>query len=232
VTLAGVVGQDEAGQRLQRLIERHNIEPHLWVDDRPTTWKQRVVARGLLRPDRCDREVTTPISDHPAQFLSAVPLGEMVLISDYGEGVCTSILLEALGNRTRAAGVPILVDPARGRSWSDYGQVSLIKANRAEAMAVAAEETLPLAMARRLADEHRCSVVVTYGGHGMVAAEREGGTSYLPAVATELCDVCRAGDTVLAALGAGILDGHCLRLATGASGRQVAEIGIAAVNPL
>lgn len=119
VTLAGVVGRDEPGQRLQRLIESQAIEPHLWIDDRPTTWKQRIAVREQLRPDRCDREVTTPISDRAAQFLSAVPLGDMVLISDYGKGVCTSILLEALGNRARAAGVPILVDPARGRRWSD-----------------------------------------------------------------------------------------------------------------
>ena len=235
VTLAGVVGRDEPGRRLQQLIAGHDIEPHLWIDDRPTTWKQRIVARGLLRPDRCDREVTTPIGNHAARFLSAVPLGDMVLISDYGKGVCTRSLLRTLGARARDGGVPILVDPVRGRSWSDYGQVTLIKANRAEAMGVAAEETRPLAMARRLADEHRCSVVVTYGGHGMVAAEREGGTWYLPAEATEVRDVCGAGDTVLAALGTGMLNGDCLRracrVATMVGGRQVAELGIAAVTP-
>ena len=236
VTLVGVVGRDEAGDRLRRLIDTHEIEPHIWIDDRPTTWKQRIVVRGQLRPDRCDREVTTPISDHAAQFLSAVPPGDMVLISDYGKGVCSSSLLKALGDRTRAAGVSILVDPARGRRWSDYGQVTLIKANRIEALGVAAEEMRPLAMARRLADEHRCGVVVTYGGHGMVAAEPEGGTWYLPAEPTEVRDVCGAGDTVLVALGAGMLEGNGLRracrLATKAGGHQVSELGITAVNPL
>jgi D-beta-D-heptose 7-phosphate kinase/D-beta-D-heptose 1-phosphate adenosyltransferase len=236
VTLVGVVGRDEAGDRLRRLIDSHEIEPHLWIDDRPTTWKQRIVARGQLRPDRCDREVTTPISDHAAQFMSAVPLGDMVLVSDYGKGVCTQSLLKKLGDRVRAASVPILVDPARGRNWSDYGQVTLIKANRAEAISVAVDETRPLAMARRLANEHRCSVVVTYGGHGMVVADREGGTWYLPAEATEVRDVCGAGDTVLAALGAGMLEENGLRrvcrLATRAGGRQVEGLGIAAINPL
>jgi hypothetical protein len=46
---------------LRRLIDAHGIKPHLWIDDHPTTWKQRTVARGQLWPDRCDREVTTPI---------------------------------------------------------------------------------------------------------------------------------------------------------------------------
>ena len=52
VTLAGVVGRDDPGRRLQELIADHDIEPHLWIDERPTTWKQRIVARGQLRPDR------------------------------------------------------------------------------------------------------------------------------------------------------------------------------------
>jgi hypothetical protein len=36
---------------------------------------------------------------------------------------------------------------------ADYGQVTLIKPNQIEGLGVAAEETRPLAMARRLADE-------------------------------------------------------------------------------
>ena len=157
-----------------------------------------------------------------------------MLISDYGKGVCTSILLEMHGDRAGKAGVPVLVDPARGRIWSDYGKVTLINANRDEAMGVAAEETRPLAMARRLADKHRCSVVVTYGRHGMVAAEREGGIWYLPAEATEVRDVCGAGDTVMATLGTGMLEGNCLRrachFALDAASQQIAHVGISSVG--
>jgi len=233
VTLAGVVGRDEPGRRLQKLIVAHGIEPHLWLDDRPTTWKQRIVARGQLRPDRCDREVNTLISEHAAQFLSAVPLGEMVIISDYGKGVCTKGLLQALGDRARFASVSILVDPTLGRPWSDYGQVTLIKANRVEAFAVAPGQTLPLARARRLADAHRCSMVVTYGKYGLVVAEQQGRTWYLPAEATQVRDVCGAGDTVLAVLGVGMLDGKSLveacKCASVAASEQVSRLGIAAV---
>lgn len=46
VTVAGVIGRDEPGRQIQQLIADHDIEPHLWIDDRPTTWKQRIVARG------------------------------------------------------------------------------------------------------------------------------------------------------------------------------------------
>jgi len=234
VTLAGVIGRDESGDRLRHLIDAQGIEPHLWIDDRPTTRKQRIVARGQLRPDRCDREVTTPIGDNAAQFLSAVPTGDMVLISDYGKGVWTASLLERLGNRSRAAGVPILVDPARGRRWSDYGQVTLIKANRVEATeAAGCENPSPLALARKLSDTHGCDVVVTLGRYGMVCSERSEAVWHLPATPTEVRDVCGAGDTVLATLGVGLVHGQPLRpayrTAMLTAARQVQQIGVLSV---
>jgi D-beta-D-heptose 7-phosphate kinase/D-beta-D-heptose 1-phosphate adenosyltransferase len=232
VALAGIIGRDEAGDRLRQLIEGHNIEPHLWFDDRPTTWKQRIVARGQLRPDRCDREVTTPISGHAARFLSAAPLGDMVLVSDYGKGVCTQSLLRSVSNRAHDTNVPILVDPARGRSWSDYGNVTLIKANwRETTEAVGNHRARPLALARRLADEHGCHIVVTIGRHGLVYAERDGATCYLPAEPTDVRDVCGAGDTVLATLGMALARGESLResceFALMTAAEQVSRIGIA-----
>ncbi|GIW83175.1 MAG: hypothetical protein KatS3mg105_4982 [Gemmatales bacterium] len=159
----------------------------------------------------------------------------MLLISDYGKGVCTSSMLQVIGERARAADVPILVDPARGRRWSNYGQVTLIKATRVEALRVAAEDIRPLAMARALADEHRCSVVVTYGRHGMVAAGREGGTWYVPAESTEVRDVCGAGDTVLATLCVALCKTGPLTLACdvalGAAAKQVSKLGVDVVQP-
>lgn len=234
VILAGVVGRDEPGKRLLQLLDIHNIEPHVWVDDRPTTWKQRIVARGQLRPDRCDREVTTPIGEDAERFLASVPLGDILLISDYGKGVLTKRLLSKLVGRSRNAGVPVLVDPAQSRCWSDYGPVSLIKANWLEATEAAAIcDVGPLALARSLVDRHGCHVVVTLGGRGMVCAERKGGTWYLPAEPVVVRDVCGAGDTVLAAIGTAMLAGNSLRqacrIALVAARQQISHVGISTV---
>jgi D-beta-D-heptose 7-phosphate kinase/D-beta-D-heptose 1-phosphate adenosyltransferase len=168
------------------------------------------------------------------QFLSTVPIGDVLLISDYGKGVLTKGLLSNLVGRARDAGVPTLVDPARSRCWSDYGQVTLIKANWMEAKEAASVCTpRPLALARSLADRHGCHVVVTLGGHGMVCAEQEGGTWYLPAERVEVRHVCGAGDTVLAAIGAAISRGQSLRGACGfasrAASQQIATLGISSM---
>lgn len=235
VTLAGVVGDDEAGEKLRQLLDAHGIESHIWTDRRPTTWKQRIVARGQLRPDRCDRESTAPIGHEAEQFLSTVPLGDVLLVSDYGKGVCTCGLLQSISRRAHDANVPILVDPARGRNWSDYGQATVIKANWAEATeAAGCLMPRPLALAQSLSDQYECDVVVTLGRHGIVCAEHAGSTWYLPAEPTEVRDVCGAGDTVLAALAVAIITGNSLRqasrFASTAAGRQVSSLGIDAVT--
>ena len=66
----------------------------------------------------------------------------------------------------------------------------------------------------------------------MVCAEREGATLYLPAESVEVRDVCGAGDTVLAAIGAAIVAGQSLwkacRYVSVVASRQVANLGISA----
>jgi D-beta-D-heptose 7-phosphate kinase/D-beta-D-heptose 1-phosphate adenosyltransferase len=89
-------------------------------------------------------------------------------------------------------------------------------------------------LARSLADRHVCHVIITLGGHGMVCAEREGGTWYLPAESVEVHDVCGAGDTVLAAIGAAMLQRESVRdacrFAAVAAGRQVTSVGVATLT--
>lgn len=67
----------------------------------------------------------------------------------------------------------------------------------------------------------------------MVRAERDAGTWYLPAEPTEVCDVCGAGDTVLAAIGATMLAGHsqleACKCASVAACHQVSQQGISNV---
>jgi rfaE bifunctional protein kinase chain/domain len=237
VTVAGIVGHDEPGRRVCDLLDAHDIGTHLWRDDRPTTWKQRIVVRSQIRPDRCDREVTTPIPDEAADFLAAVPIGDALLIQDYGKGLCTNRFLAKLVDRSRDAGVPILVDPARSRDWSDYGQVTLIKANWIEATQQrASNDASPFELARRLAGSHHCHVVITLGEQGLVCAERNGETWHMPAVSVPPRDVCGAGDTVLATLGVAIARGETLRdscaLAVRTAAEQVSQVGVVPVPPV
>ena len=97
VTLVGVVARDRAGQQVLDLLDAHGITPYLWgAAGRPTTVKTRFIVRGQLRPDRFDVESRAAIGGDVVECLSACPLGDALLIPDYGKGVCTAGLLRTL----------------------------------------------------------------------------------------------------------------------------------------
>ena len=68
----------------------------------------------------------------------------------------------------------------------------------------------------------------------MAAAERVDGVWYLPAKATEVHDVCGAGDAVLAGLAFALGRHRTLReagsFAAAAAGQQVAQVGVSPVT--
>ena len=87
----------------------------------------------------------------------------------------------------------------------------------------------PLVMARSMANRRGCHVVVTLGGYGMVCAERESGTRYLPAAWRFAMCAARVIQ-FLPRFGAALIGGRCLRaacrVAVDAAERQVTNPGI------
>jgi rfaE bifunctional protein kinase chain/domain len=232
VTLAGVIGRDLPGGQVLDLLDDHRIAPHLWADStRPTTNKTRFILRGQLRPDRFDFESKAPIPGDAAKYLAVCPIGDTLLVQDYGKGVCTDSLLRSLLSQATAAGVPILVDPARGRDWQDYDGCTVIKANRIEAADALGCHVgdPPAMMARRLAIRQGCHVVVTAGELGVWWSDGPA-VRRVPAVQVQVRDVCGAGDTVLATLGVamatgGTIDDAC-RLAVRMAAEQVGQVKV------
>ena len=230
------VQHGEPGDRLLAMLPEHNITPHIWRDDRPTTWKQRIVTRGQVRPDRCDREVVSPASPDAIDFLIQVQLGDALLIQDYGKGVCAANLLHRLIARSREVGLRVLVDPSRGRKWCDYGEVSVIKANWVEACEQLQETVTPspLSLACNLAIKFSTNVVITLGERGLVCAKSSGNCRALPAVPAIVRDPCGAGDTVFASIGVMLATGWSLldacQWAVLAAAQQVAHLGVTPIS--
>ncbi|GIW55589.1 MAG: hypothetical protein KatS3mg082_1993 [Nitrospiraceae bacterium] len=105
-------------------------------------------------------------------------------------------------DRIRSSDVLILVAPVQGRSWLDFGRVTLIKANWLEATeAVGHHAVNPLAWARRLADNHHYHMVVDIWSlwNDLRGAGQDASTTS-PAVHANVTDICGAGDTVIATL--------------------------------
>ena len=136
VKLAGVVGQDEHGERLRHAARQLDIDSDATLVEprRPTTCKTRVIARNqqILRLDRESRQ---PLSEAIERSLidhirTAVEWADAVILSDYAKGVLTP---HVCGAAIRAAnGKTVVVDPKK-LPWDRYRGATILKPNRIEA---------------------------------------------------------------------------------------------------
>jgi D-beta-D-heptose 7-phosphate kinase/D-beta-D-heptose 1-phosphate adenosyltransferase len=119
VALAGIIGDDEPGRRLQQALAEHDIAADgLLIDEaRPTTTKTRMVAQGQ-QVARLDHEQRAPLPTALEERLLAfveerLGWAEACLVSDYAKGVVSPRLAQRVIQRATALGKPVLVDPAR-----------------------------------------------------------------------------------------------------------------------
>ncbi len=240
-TLVAVIGDDAAGTELRtRLDTMAGVTARLvTVADRRTTVKTRFVTGGqqLLRTDE---EATGPLDEGTDRALLDHALAALdgcgaLMLSDYGKGVLGTAVTSALIAAAREAGKPIVVDP-KGTDYARYRGASLLTPNRnelAQASGMKLEDAAAVVAACRkiIADCGVRAVLATLGGRGMTLVD-EDAADHLPARARAVFDVSGAGDTVAAAMAAGLALGEpalrVARLANTAAGVAVGKTGTAA----
>ncbi|MBC7772219.1 MAG: bifunctional heptose 7-phosphate kinase/heptose 1-phosphate adenyltransferase [Pyrinomonadaceae bacterium] len=187
----GVTGTDAAGQTLRRLLGEAGIESRGIIQDptRPTTIKRSLIGmaqhRHPQRMFRMDYESMEPLAKAASKalvsaFESALSGASVVCIEDYNKGVCSAWVCQEVIRLARAAGVPVLVDPAAIADYSKYRGATTITPNRAEAALASglriAPDASPLehtAIAEKLLAELALdTVVVTLDRHGALLMER------------------------------------------------------------
>ncbi|MGE5357775.1 MAG: D-glycero-beta-D-manno-heptose-7-phosphate kinase [Bacteroidales bacterium] len=245
VELVGIVGRDQAGERLVQELEARSIGASGVVCDvdRRTTTKLRIVTdrnQQVARVDyENDDEVTGQTEAALVNNVRRAAVGAKVLVvSDYLKGAISQGVIAALVEITRERGIPVLVDP-KIPHIDYYRGTTLVTPNHHEAEVATHLRIRTHADAARAAHVFReraaCdAVLITRGEQGMCLLDREG-ESHFPAVAREVADVTGAGDTVLAtlalALGAGASIAQAAWLANHAAGVVVAKFGPATVTP-
>ncbi|MGO4237577.1 D-glycero-beta-D-manno-heptose 1-phosphate adenylyltransferase [Pseudarthrobacter sp. YAF2] len=142
VSVAGIVGADDAGERLRSQLAAAGIDVrHLHVHpDMVTTTKIRISSGGqvMLRLDDSARTVPDDaIAALAASVRAAVERQDAVLVCDYGTGVVAGhvrpALAEALGRRAGRADRPlVVVDAHDPRPWAAL-QPDLVTPNAQEA---------------------------------------------------------------------------------------------------
>ena len=233
-----MIGDDEAGNALERLLEGERVTT-LFLRDAAitTTVKLRVIARQqqLLRIDFEQPPSHELLSSKLADYERLLGEVDVVVMSDYGKGGLAHIA--TMIDSARARGTQVLVDP-KGEDWAKYRGANLLTPNLGELRQVIGRWHDEQELARKaqwLRSELAVdALLVTRSEEGMTLFSAEGVVS-IPAQAREVYDVSGAGDTVIASLGTLIAAGapveDAMRIANEAAGVVVGKLGTAVVHP-
>ncbi len=236
-SLLSVLGDDDNGERLSRLVAQSGIQAH-WGRDAQlqTTVKLRIIGRQqqLLRADFESEPQSEVLASQSALFQTLLAQHQAVLFSDYGKGGLTHVA-EMIG-AARAAHLPVLIDP-KGSDYSRYAGATVITPNRAELQQVIGrwrDEASLLEKAQNLRQALQLdALLLTRSEEGMSLFDAQGAL-HVPAQAREVFDVTGAGDTVIATLASLLASGMTLRnalpWANKAGGVVVGKFGTAGVS--
>jgi rfaE bifunctional protein kinase chain/domain len=235
--LLTVVGDDDAGRSIGRLLAASEIRGHLHTDARlATTVKVRVIGRQqqIVRVDFETAPEAEVLAAHLDEYRRLLPECDVVLLSDYGKGGLAHIT--RMIELARAAGRPVLVDP-KGGDYSRYAGATLVTPNRAELREVIGgwrdEADLEQRTQKLRAGLDLRAILLTRSEEGMTLFTDRPPWS-VPAQAREVFDVSGAGDTVIAVLAVMLAAGRPLHDAVTAANRAggivVGKLGTATVS--
>jgi D-glycero-beta-D-manno-heptose-7-phosphate kinase len=244
--MIGVIGSDQDGQTLTGLLSEAGVQTDLVRDDRRrTTRKTRIIAQNQ-QIVRVDREHTEALSKAVVGTLleklrEHVQSHDIIVVSDYGKGVVTRALMDALQTLTGQSGARprILVDP-KPCNYDLYTGVDILTPNAKEAAEgaglTAIGQTGPAPAAAALFQRLGCAqLLITLGAQGMALFHGPEKAQLIPTFARKVFDVTGAGDTVIATLALALAAGADLLaaavLANHAAGIVVAQVGAATASP-
>ncbi len=247
----GVVGRDEAGDRVLNLLADAGISTRRVLRDPKyaTPQKTRIMAgdentrqQQILRIDRESRapETGTLRDRLEATLGGCLPSCRALLVSDYNYATVRPDLFRSLLPRLRRSRLPVALD-SRFRLLQFPG-ATIATPNESEAEnALAAEfhgdgDVLTAAGRRLLARLRSPALLITRGSRGMALFERRRPPLLISAHGpTDIVDVTGAGDTVISvftlALAAGATFPEAAVLSNRAAGVVVMKKGAATLSP-
>jgi len=230
VSLVGLVGNDESGQQLKKLLSEREIgvDTIVQTDRRRTTRKARVLSQGqqLLRVDTEDCETSYPEEQKSlSQQLETLIFNQrfdVLLFEDYDKGVLSPKLIQHALQLAKANKLPTVVDPKHRNFW-EYKGVDLFKPNLAEVRGALQHTTAIETLAELSAIDQlirkalgQTWTLITLGAAGAYIGGGEGVNQKAPAISKSVVDVCGAGDSVAAVV--------ALALAQGASAHEMLQL--------
>lgn len=252
--LFGLCGEDMACKTLKKELKKRGISTDtLFIDnDRLTTEKCRIVSSSPYQPIvRHDREVKKEMPRSLQRImLSSIKtrleekaIGGILLV-DYAKGFFSYDLAQKIIGMARRNEIITIVNP-KPLNINYFKHCSVIRSNRKETEDITrinydGEISTLKRMAKKLADITSSPyAIISCGEDGMLVydknnKDKKGKTKMMPTRAREISDVVGAGDTLVAALSLGLINGlniyDAAELANYASGIVISKRGTATVT--
>lgn len=251
VRVIGVVGADDPGKEVRRLLVECGADPGSLVDaeGRPTISKVRLVGLAQHRHPqqmmRVDFEDPAPLEAGVSQRVlanldAALASADMLCIEDYNKGLLSPEMCRQAIDMARKRGIPVLIDPAAINDYTKYANATGLKLNRTETQKATGlplenEDQYAAAGTWLLEKLNLEAAVITLDKSGAFLATREGERRLLKTRERHVYDVTGAGDMVLAMLAVARCGGadwqDAVALANVAGGLEVERFGSIPVTP-
>jgi D-beta-D-heptose 7-phosphate kinase / D-beta-D-heptose 1-phosphate adenosyltransferase len=242
VSVVGVIGDDENGEELRAMLGTIGVDSARLIvqKGRKTSKKSRVIASNqqILRYDQESKDSISAMSAEAiiASVTQVIDECDTVILSDYGKGVISEIVVQGVIRIAKEAGKKVLVDP-KGKDYRKYRGAYLLTPNKKEAseatgIVIKDDDSLrqSLLILKETCDLE-CSMI-TLSEDGIAIYDES--MRRFPTVAKEVYDVTGAGDTVIAslsfALSAGLSIDEAVPFANHAAAVVVGKIGSATVT--
>lgn len=211
VAVASVIGQDEEGAQLLRLLQAEGIDTTLVLQSerRMTTTKTRILSRNqqMIRLDAENSgELDTPdehaFIDATLRYLQ-IQKPQVLIFEDYNKGVLKQNVIEKVMRHCKSLGIVVAVDPKLHHFFA-YKEADIFKPNLKEVreglhiplrdISAASLAVVHASLQEQL--RHKVSFI-TLSENGVYYHDESRG-KILPSHRRNIADVSGAGDTVIA----------------------------------
>ncbi len=243
--LIGGIGQDNAANKLKSCIKKINIKNFFLENlNSITTNKIRIFSdyKSILR---LDNEKIFKISKNDniklkKKIIGKIKTSDVVVISDYGKGFCSNIILNLIISNTNKLNIPLIIDTKKNaKNFNIYKNSYCIKPNFLEAKSIYKRlkkndlslKKCSLSIKKKYKIKN---VIITLGEDGSTLLDEKNNFYHFRHVKKKNIDVTGAGDNFTAALAVSMVLVNDLKIASNISnnlsGIAVEKFGTYAVT--
>jgi len=242
VDIISMIGDDDTGKKIREKLQDINVNTKnlLVKDNIKTTLKTRIIAENhqILRVDWNAKTINSSEENIILKKIEKMSSKiDAVIISDYGKGLCTKLVLRRIIQKANNLKIPTFVDP-KGEEWEKYINATYITPNSKELEKILNHNLINdndfEAGGNQILSYYNINCCITTRGSDGVSVVEKNKKFHLKANAREVFDVSGAGDTFIACFASAIVGGASINeaaeFANTAAGIVVSHIGTAAIK--